>query len=126
MNSPKPVDMVELLSLTEELADAILESDEVKAYQEAEAKLQNNPKARKLLQQFQDLTEQIAELQARGVPAIHMANMLKTLESVKQELDSEPEAVLLQKSAENVENLLEQIGKQMARPLTEPYTFKKD
>lgn len=126
MNSPKPVDMVELLSLTEELADAILESDEVKAYQEAEAKLRNNPKARKLLQQFQDLTEQIAELQARGVPAIHMANMLKTLESVKQELDSEPEAVLLQKSAENVENLLEQIGKQMARPLTEPYTFKKD
>ncbi|MFX4301953.1 YlbF family regulator [Alicyclobacillus tolerans] len=126
MNSPKPVDMVELLSLTEELADAILESDEVKAYQEAEAKLRNNSKARKLLQQFQDLTEQIAELQARGVPAIHMANMLKTLESVKQELDSEPEAVLLQKSAENVENLLEQIGKQMARPLTEPYTFKKD
>ncbi|MCY0887006.1 MAG: YlbF family regulator [Alicyclobacillaceae bacterium] len=115
----KPLDINELLSKAEDLADAVLDSSAVRQYQQAADALQNNPHARALLRQTKDLADEVMDMQARGVPAIHTSGLLKKLEQLSEALAQYPEAQAMQDAQKNVDQLFTEIAERLSQPLVE-------
>ncbi|MCL6593952.1 MAG: YlbF family regulator [Alicyclobacillus sp.] len=109
----------ELWAQTEELADLIMQSPEINAYQLAEARMKQHPQASSLLARLKDVQEQVAEFQARQVPPMHYVHLLKESESLMTELEKIPEVAEFQRAQNAVNDLLQTLTRRLARAVLE-------
>lgn len=113
------LDRNELLAQAEELAERIVQSPEVAAYQFAQQKLKQNPAAVALLKKVQEIQAQLTEFQARNVPPMHYAYLLKESETLLYELNTIPEVTALKEAEQHVNSLLELISSRLMKIVTE-------
>ncbi|MCL6593287.1 MAG: YlbF family regulator [Alicyclobacillus sp.] len=109
----------ELWAQTEELADLIMQSPEISAYQQAEARMKQHPQAGTLLAKLKEVQEQVAEFQARQVPPMHYVHLLKESESLLAQLEKIPEVAEFQRAQNAVNDLLQTLTRRLARAVLE-------
>jgi len=108
------IDRNELLAEADELADLIIRSPEITAFQVAEEKLKANVSARYKMQELRDLQDQVGELQSRKVPLLHYKHLFERTDALLLELEKIEEVQLFQSSQQAVNSLLQEVTGRLA------------
>lgn len=108
----------EIWAETEELADLLIQADEIQAFHEAEVNLKAHPQAARMMNELRELQEQVADFQARKVPPKHFIHLLQRSESLLQELENIPEVTEFQRAQSAVNDLLQSVTNRLALAVT--------
>ncbi len=120
------MDPNELWAETAELADLIIQSADVVAFQAAEMKMNAHPEVARLMVQLKETHEQIGDFQARHVPPKHYLHLLEQSESILHHLESIPEVIQFQNAQSSVNNLLQEISLRLAKAVFTQVNSEKD
>ncbi|MCL6631723.1 MAG: YlbF family regulator [Alicyclobacillus herbarius] len=116
------MDRNELWAQAEELADLILQTEEIQRYQAAEAKLQQHSEAQALIRRLRSVQEQIEEFAARKVPEAYYRHLTQESESLLEQLEKIPVVREFQEAQTAVNNLLQDVSEHLGRVVQERIT----
>lgn len=109
----------ELWAQTEDLADLIIQSPEIRRYQDAEAQLRAHNEAQTFMSQLRDLQEQIGDFMARKVPEQYYQHLSQEAESLLERLERIPEVQHFQSAQSAVNELLQTVSDHLQRAVLE-------
>jgi len=109
------VDRNELWAEAEELADLLMQSPEMRIYQQAEQAMKVNTAAVSMVMQLKDLQEQIGEFQARNVPESYYQSLADQSESLFEQLEKIKEVREFQVAQSAVNELLQAVTERLSQ-----------
>ena len=109
------VDRNELWAEAEELADLLMQSPELIAYQKAERAMKANESALSMISELRDLQVQVGEFQSRNVPENYYAHLVETSESIFEKLEKISEVRQFQEAQDAVNNLLSTVTERLSQ-----------
>ncbi|OFW77250.1 MAG: hypothetical protein A2201_11235 [Alicyclobacillus sp. RIFOXYA1_FULL_53_8] len=109
------VDRNELWAEAEELADLLMQSPEMRSYQQAEQAMKANTGAVSMIMQLKELQEQIGEFQARNVPESYYQSLNDQSESLFEQLEKIQEVREFQASQSAVNDLLQAVTDRLSQ-----------
>ncbi len=112
----------ELWAQTEDLADLIIKSPEIRLYQEAEKKLQAHQQAVHLMAQLRDLQDQIGDFISRKVPEQYYRHLSEEAESLLEQLEKIPEVQHFQSAQSAVNELLQAVSDHLQQAVLQQVT----
>jgi len=119
MGAPKPLDMAEILMEAYQLADLIIESEEVKRYLQVKERMDADPEVRRLIGEFRRKKEKFEETQRFGHfhPDFHAAR--EEAESFREKLVEHPLIAEFLRAEEQLDRLLNEVSRTISQAVSE-------
>lgn len=111
-----------LLAEAEQLADMLMQCQEVQEYRRTEASMNALPEVAALLRRLRDLQEQIGEFVSRNVPEEHFRSLQEDMDAALTKLEGIPEVTAFMAAQTRINDLIQAVTGRLASALQPPDT----
>ncbi|AKG04669.1 MULTISPECIES: YlbF family regulator [Salimicrobium] len=113
------MEIVDLLDRSEEIGQIIMKSDVMEEFYEAKSDLAKDEEAQTLIRNFNKMKDQYEEVQRFGRYHPDYSKIMKSIRSVKREMDMHPSVARYKRAERELQKLLDDISQDVAFSVSE-------
>ncbi|TRM12290.1 YlbF family regulator [Lentibacillus cibarius] len=120
------MEYADILDRSEQLSKMILQSDVLKAYQQARKSMEEDKEAQQLIGAFNDIKEQYEEVQRFGWYHPDYKEIMKKVRTSKREMDMNDKVAAFKVAERNLQKMLDEVSEYIAFSVSDQIKAPKD